>query len=120
MTVRGEGVQSPREEPQHYPTRGHLLVCTGPSCAARGARELFERLWLRLELEQLAYYRSGGSIRLTECGCLGACSYGPSVTCYTAGGEAWYAGMDEELTVGIARAIQAGDELPAEGRYDDG
>ena len=106
--------------PIHYPTRGHVLVCTGPSCAGRGARELFDRLWLRFERDRLAYYRTGGSIRLTECGCLGACSYGPSVVCYGNGAEAWYAGMDEERVVELARALQAGGELPVAGRYDGG
>ena len=106
--------------PQRYPTKGHLLVCTGPSCTARGSRALFDRLWVRFEHERLAYYRSGGSIRLTESGCLGACSYGPSVACYSGGSEAWYAGMDEQRIVALARAVQDGGELPAEGRYDDG
>ena len=106
--------------PLHYPTRGHVLVCTGPNCASRGSRELFDRLWLRFEREQLAYYRSGGAIRLTECGCLGACSYGPAVACYANGREAWYAGMDEGRVVALARAVQDGRELPSEGRYDGG
>lgn len=110
------------EQPLFFPTRVHLLLCTGPTCARQGARDLFARTWIRLEEEKLAYYTKGGTVRLTETGCLGACTFGPNMTCYyTANGamkEAWYSHLDEEHCVAIARALQAGTEPPDDRRYD--
>jgi NADH:ubiquinone oxidoreductase subunit E len=65
-------------------TAAHLLVCVGPRCTGRGARPMFQEVWDALDQEKIAYYRTGGSIRLTETGCLGACDYGPTIACYTA------------------------------------
>ena len=106
-------------QPAFFPTRAHVLVCTGPSCSGRGSRGLFATLWRRFERERLAYY-AGGSLRLTECGCLGACSFGPNLVCYVDGSEAWYAGMDEEQTMELARSLRDRTPLPEHGRYDDG
>lgn len=109
--------------PRLFPTHGHVLVCTGPSCGARGARALFAELWAALERERLAYYTSGGRVRLTESGCLGACAHGPNLAVYRrdAGGaleEAWYAGVDAASARAIAHAVQARTTLPTAGRYD--
>lgn len=110
------------EQPLYFPTRVHLLLCTGPSCARVGSRELFTRVWNRLEQEKLAYYSQGGTVRLTETGCLGACSFGPNMTCYyTERGslkEAWYTNLDEEHCVTIGRALHEGRPAPYERRYD--
>ncbi|MBK8173425.1 MAG: (2Fe-2S) ferredoxin domain-containing protein [Sandaracinaceae bacterium] len=110
------------EQPLYFPTRVHLLVCTGPSCTRVGSRELFARVWKRLEDENIAYYSSGGNVRLTETGCLGACSFGPNMTCYyTENGalrEAWYSSLDEDSFMNVARALQQGRPAPVEHRYD--
>lgn len=110
--------------PGWYPTRAHLLVCTGPNCGPRGAQTLFPWAWEALEREGLAYYRKGGSLRLTACGCLGGCSYGPIVACYRRDGdrlqEAWYAGVTPESFLALARALHRGEPLPDRGRYDPG
>src|SRR6185295_9776508 len=101
--------------PTFFPTRAHLLVCTGPDCAERGARELYARCVAALERESLAYYKTGGSVRLTESGCLGACAHGPNAAAYYDAGQrdgslaqAWYAGMDETKLLTLARCLNAG------------
>lgn len=107
--------------PKFFPTRGHLLVCQGPHCQARGSGLLYRALWNHLERSGLAYYKKGGSLRLTESGCLGACSYGPTVCVYRQreGGleEGWYAATDFPLASRIAQAVHEGVELPAEHKY---
>ncbi|HWG85809.1 MAG TPA: (2Fe-2S) ferredoxin domain-containing protein [Deinococcales bacterium] len=108
--------------PEFFPTRAHLLVCTDPSCRDRGADLLYRALWQGLERERLAYYQRGGNLRLTEAGCLGACRFGPNITCYYRKGgelrEAWYHGMDYPAAMALARALHAGEEPPAERRFD--
>ncbi len=59
-----------------------MLVCVDGRCAAKGSEGLYARLWSLLEENSLAYYKSGGSIRLTASSCLGACDYGPTVATY--------------------------------------
>ncbi|MGF1466175.1 MAG: (2Fe-2S) ferredoxin domain-containing protein [Sandaracinaceae bacterium] len=113
-----------RELPTHFPTRAHLLVCTGPRCRERGAGPLFERLWQDLEQRRIAYYRSGGNVRLTSSGCQGGCSFGPNALAYARGEdgrlrEAWYARQDLASLTRLAEALQDGAPLPAHGRYDD-
>ncbi len=107
--------------PRFFPTRGHLLLCTGPTCTGLGARRLFAALWRRLEAEHLAYYKRGGSIRLTESGCLGACGFGPTLACYARRGdrleEAWYARADEARALAVARAVHEDRPLPEDDRY---
>ena len=107
--------------PKYYPTRGHLLVCQGNSCQARGSALLYQALWKHLEREALAYYKQGGSVRLTTSGCLGACSYGPTLCAYRHGPEGleegWYAAMEFPLATRIAQAVHAGAPLPVEHRY---
>lgn len=107
--------------PHFFETRAHLLVCTGPKCARRDARRLFDSLWQRLERERIAYY-AGGSVRLTESGCLGACSFGPNVCTYVkveSGSleEAWYFEQTAESVLEIARSVQRGEPLPRARRY---
>ena len=109
-------------KPSFCKTRAHLLVCTSQQCATRGSRILFQTLWQFLEGERLAYY-AGGGLRLTESGCLGACQFGPNATCYfkPENGnleEAWYYGLDYPKILSLARALNAGEELPLEQRYD--
>jgi (2Fe-2S) ferredoxin len=110
-------------KPQFFKTKAHLLICTSQQCAAKGSAILFQTLWQVLERERLAYY-AGGGLRLTESGCLGACQFGPNATCYRkleAGGleEAWYYGLDFPKALQLARALNASQDLPLEGRFDD-
>lgn len=109
--------------PTFFPTRAHLLVCTGPDCTQRGARGLFARVTSELEAQRLAYYKSGGSVRLTEAGCLGACAHGPNACAYFERGDgalaqAWYAGVDDADLVALARALHDGEEPPEAKRFD--
>ena len=107
--------------PTFFATRGHLLVCQNTSCKARGSGLLYRALWNALEQGKLAYYQSGGSLRLTESGCLGACSFGPVVACYrTRNGvmeEGWYAAVDVPLAKQVAQAMHDETDLPTERRY---
>ena len=109
--------------PTHFPTRAHVLVCTGPSCRRRGARPLFAALWQAADERRLAYY-AGGSLRLTESGCQGACDHGPNAIVYRQPGEepaleqAWYAGVSEDSGLALLEALHAGGALPPDGRYD--
>ncbi len=110
-------------KPTFFKTNAHLLVCVDGRCAERGSRQLFQNLWRELEGERLAYYATDGNLRLSHSGCLGACSFGPAVTCYFQrdGGlhQAWYHGMDIPKTMALARSLHANDSLPTEGRYDE-
>lgn len=110
--------------PLFFATRAHLLVCVGPQCSKRGSRELLGRATAHLEAQKLAYYKEGGTLRLTATGCLGACAHGPNLTAYYGDEngqlrEAWYAGVDDARLKSIAEALHAGTEPPAEGRYDE-
>jgi (2Fe-2S) ferredoxin len=110
-------------KPTFFKTNAHLMICTGPQCHAKGSSLLFQSVWNGLERKRLMYYAAGGNLRLTESGCLGACQFGPTVTCYFKHQdqlqEAWYAGMDYPRTINLARALHAKLELPTEGRYDE-
>jgi (2Fe-2S) ferredoxin len=108
--------------PLFYPTRAHLLLCTGPRCARAGSAAVFRDGWEELERRSLAYYKRGGSIRLTEAGCLGVCSHGPTLVAYHGdprGGlaEAWYVGVGKTELVEIAEALHDGQEPPERGRF---
>jgi (2Fe-2S) ferredoxin len=110
-------------KPLFFATRAHLLVCVGPQCSKRGSRELLARATSHLETQKLAYYKEGGSIRLTATACLGACAHGPNLTAYfgDASGtlcEAWYSGVDDKRLSAIASALHEGNDPPDEGRYD--
>ena len=98
------------------------MLCQNSSCKQRGADVLHLALTRGLEQEHLMYYKSGGSIRYTTSGCLGACSYGPVLACYrqTPEGieEAWYFGVNFPLAMKVARAVQQEQSLPAEQRFD--
>ena len=108
---------------KYFKTNGHLLVCQGQNCQARGSMLLHKALWNHLEWQALAYYKTGGTVRLTESGCLGACSFGPALCVYRPdpGGagleEAWYAAVDFPLATRIAQAVQDGAALPTERKY---
>ena len=104
-------------KPTYYPTRAHLLLCTGPRCRARGADTVFRYLWDALEREGLAYYKTGGTLRLTESSCLGACCCGPILLAYPAG--AWYYGVTVPAALEIARALHEGRDLPETNRFDE-
>ena len=107
--------------PKYFKTSGHLLLCRGNNCQQRGSVLLQQALWKALERDGLAYYKQGGSVRLTESGCLGACSFGPTLCVYRERGgaleEAWYAAVDFPLARAVAQAVQDGAELPPEHRY---
>jgi len=108
--------------PLFFETRAHLLVCTGPTCRRAGSVALFANATADLEARRLAYYASGGSLRFTESGCLGACATGPTVAAYYADGgtlaQAWYTGMDREKLLALAQALHDGATLPIDGRFD--
>jgi len=107
--------------PRSFPTSGHLLLCGHTNCQERGSGPLYARLWTELETQHLAYYKSGGRVRLTQSGCLGACGWGPTLCVYRerAGRleQGWYWGVDLRRALEVARAVQEEAELPAEGRY---
>lgn len=122
--------------PPYFRTSAHLLVCQHTNCKARGGDLLYKALWNALDTSRLAYYKTGGSVRLTESGCLGACSYGPVMCVYrqrpgqagegqAQGGasgepqleEAWYAAADFPLAMAVAQAAHDGAALPEDRRY---
>ena len=106
---------------KYFKTNGHLLVCQGQNCQARGSVLLHKALWNHLERQSLAYYKAGGTVRLTESGCLGACAYGPALCVYRERGgvleQGWYGAVDFPLARRVAQAVHDGTDLPAEGRY---
>jgi (2Fe-2S) ferredoxin len=108
-------------QPPYFPTRAHLLLCTGPRCARSGSARLFADAWSALEKRGLAYYKTGGSVRLTESGCLGACDHGPTLACYASTAsclvEGWYDHADLRLIVDVAEKAHAGEALPNERRF---
>ena len=109
-------------KPHFFKTQAHILICTDPRCAQLGSSLLFQAVWKSLETEKLAYYKTGGNLRLSESGCLGACQFGPTVACYFKRGsslqEAWYQRMTYPSTMQLAKTLHAGLELPSEGRFD--
>lgn len=109
--------------PIFFETRAHVLLCTGPRCSHAGSRRLLDQTTSELERARVAYYKDGGSVRLTQSGCLGACAYGPTAVAYYAapgGGlrEAWYVGMDGRRLLRLATALHTGSSPPDEGRFD--
>ncbi len=106
---------------KYFRTSGHLLVCQNNNCRARGADLLFVALQRALENERLAYYKTGGSLRFTATGCLGACSHGPIVACYREREgrleQGWYEAVTFPLAMRVARAMHEGADLPEEQRY---
>lgn len=110
------------EQPLFFPTRAHVLVCTGPRCSRAGSRQLVQQATAELERRHVAYYKSGGTVRLSEASCLGACSHGPTVVAYHAGpggtlAEAWYVGMDVPRVVRLADALHRGEPPPSDRRF---
>jgi (2Fe-2S) ferredoxin len=112
--------------PLYFKTSGHLLVCQHVNCKARGSDMLYKALWNALDTHKLAYFKTGGSVRLTESGCLGACSYGPVMCVYrrlpdssTQGQleEGWYNSADLPLALKVAQAVHEGAELPTDRKY---
>ncbi|AWN22761.1 ferredoxin [Deinococcus irradiatisoli] len=107
--------------PTFFATRAHLLICQNANCRARGSDLLYRAAWAMLERERLAYYKSGGSVRLTESGCLGACQFGPVLACYRRRNgqleEGWYAAADLPLMRAVAQAAHDESDLPGERRY---
>lgn len=107
--------------PPYFPTRGHLLLCTGPRCSRAGSQRLFREAEGQLERRRLAYYKEGGAVRLSEAGCLGACGHGPTLACYRGSvqlEQAWYCAADLLLVMRVAQSVQDETPLPAERRYD--
>lgn len=106
---------------KYFRTSGHLLLCLNNNCRARGADLLHVALTNALENHKLAYYKTGGSLRFTATGCLGACGYGPILACYRERDgtleEAWYENVTFGLALKVAKAVHEGEELPNEQRY---
>jgi (2Fe-2S) ferredoxin len=91
-------------------TRAHVLVCVDGRCAVRGSQELHRALWQAMEDERLAYYRTGGSVRMTSSGCLGACDDGPTVAVYAPDDHGvlhpkWYGSMTLPETIELVREL---------------
>lgn len=110
------------QRPLFFQTRAHVLVCTGPNCVRDGAREVFASTWKTLEASKVAYYRDGGTVRLTESGCQGACGHGPNAIVYfvDASGtmrEGYYAGLDAARLVAIATAVHEQRDPGVANRY---
>jgi (2Fe-2S) ferredoxin len=97
------------------PTCAHVLVCVDGRCAVRGSQELHRALWQAMDDERLAYYRTGGSVRMTSSGCLGACDDGPTVAIYasdTTGGipPKWYGSMTLAETLDVVRTLNSAQD----------
>jgi (2Fe-2S) ferredoxin len=110
------------DEPLFFPTRAHVLVCTGPRCSRAGSRSVVASATAELERRRLAYYKTGGSVRLSEASCLGACAHGPTVVAYhgeSSGtlAEVWYVGMDSARVVELAEALHHGGPPPSTNRF---
>jgi len=110
------------DKPKFFPTHGHLMLCQNTNCVQRGADHLRRVLGAALEREHLMYYKTGGTLRYTASGCLGACSSGPILACYHQREgqleQAWYYGVTLPLALEVARAVQSGVDLPLERRFD--
>src|SRR5437879_347337 len=72
----------------------HVFVCVNDrpdggrgSCAARGSTEIVSQLRLALA----AHPQLWDSTSITECGCLGPCTEGPTMVVYPEG--IWYTGV---------------------------
>jgi len=84
----------------------HILVCTGPRCAFRGAGTLAQRLKARLAGAGLAK-----RCLTTSTGCIFPCNQGPVIALYPRG--EWYRVPDEAALARIVEvAIGAGRRLP--------
>ncbi len=117
------------DKPKFFRTKGHLLLCQNGNCQSRGAALLHSVLTRNLEQHHLIYYKSGGTLRYTTSGCLGACSFGPIMACYrniqdgegnssTGLEEAWYSGVTLPLALEVAQAIQHNRPWPSQNRFD--
>jgi (2Fe-2S) ferredoxin len=82
---------------------------------------LFKDAWSALEARGLAYYKTNGTIRLTESGCLGACDHGPTLACYASTREGlvegWYDHADLRLVLDVAERAHRGEALPTDRRF---
>jgi (2Fe-2S) ferredoxin len=90
-----------------------------------GARGVFASTWKTLEAKKVAYYRDGGTVRLTESGCQGACGHGPNAIVYfvDASGtmrEGYYTGLDAERLIAIATAVHEQRDPGPANRYGGG
>jgi (2Fe-2S) ferredoxin len=113
------------QRPLFFQTRAHVFVCTGPNCVRDGARGVFASTWKTLEAKKVAYYRDGGTVRLTESGCQGACGHGPNAIVYfvDASGtmrEGYYTGLDAERLIAIATAVHEQRDPGPANRYGGG
>lgn len=105
--------------PTIFRSKGHLLVCTGPQCAARGGQSVFRATEHALEANHLVYYRRGGVLRLTESGCLGGCQHGP-VACLYLRGEtdgAFFHSFSVDTALAIGFAVQNDAPVPNTFRF---
>jgi (2Fe-2S) ferredoxin len=109
-------------KPHFFKTQAHILICTDPRCAQVGSKLLFQAVWQGLETEKLAYFKTGGNLRLSESGCLGACQFGPTVACYFKQGsslqQAWFYQQTLPSVMILAKALHSGSDVPLELRFD--
>lgn len=69
---------------------------------------MFSKVWAAMERDQLAYYKTSGTVRCSASGCLGACADGPTVASYPRqGSPQWWVGMNAESTIALAAELHA-------------
>ena len=77
------------------PTKRHVFVCNGKSCAAVGSAEVKKEFEDQLQTKNLRYGKESkgrnprGEVVLTDCSSVGFCSIGAAVLVYPEG--IWYA-----------------------------
>lgn len=82
------------------PTKRHVFVCNGKSCAAVGSAEVKKAFEDELQAKKLRYGKEAkgrnpeGAVVLTDCGSVGFCSIGTAVLVYPEG--IWYAQVRAE------------------------
>lgn len=82
------------------PTKRHVFVCNGKSCAAVGSAEVKKAFEDGLQSKNLRYGKAAkgrnpqGAVVLTDCGSVGFCSIGTAVLVYPEG--IWYAQVRAE------------------------
>ena len=79
-------------QPMVTPYYLHIFICTDPKpggCAERGGEQVRKRLKEELDARGI-----GMEVRVSRCGSIGLCKYGPAVLVYPEG--AWYAHVRPE------------------------
>jgi len=110
------------QKPLVFQTRATVLVCTGVNCARDGARHVLHATTRSLDARHVAYHREGGTVRLTESACQGACGHGPNAIVHfiDASGalrEGYYAGLHAARLLEIVEAVHEGSDPGPANRY---